>query len=81
MDRTVANYLEQSLPILIGLYMHAFLVSPNSAAVAGWLWLFCRSYYPWAWAAPLPAIFMSTIPAYGCVVYLWWTALSAASSL
>lgn len=78
MDRTVANYLEQSLPLLLGLYIHAVLVSPNAAAVASWLWILSRSYYPFLFNVRGPCIFLSTLPAYTCVAYLWYGALSAA---
>mmetsp|Transcript_26382 Transcript_26382/g.60268 ORF Transcript_26382/g.60268 Transcript_26382/m.60268 type:complete len:188 (+) Transcript_26382:34-597(+) len=81
MDRTVGNFLEQSLPLLLGLYLHAVLVSPSGAAAASWLWLLFRSYYPLVFNSPVPGVFASTMPAYACLLYLWGGALGAATRL
>ncbi|KAL3907270.1 MAG: hypothetical protein SGPRY_010233 [Prymnesium sp.] len=55
MDRTVGNLVEQSLPFLLGMYGYALLVSPGTAAAAGWLWLLFRSYYPIVYQMRFPA--------------------------
>jgi len=52
MDRSVGNLLEQTPPFLIGLWLHALVVSPNDAAFFGWLWLMLRVIYPVAFAHP-----------------------------
>ena len=74
-NRTVGNYLEQALPFLVAMYMHAVLVSVQSAARCGWLYLFTRSYYPLAFLRPFPSLLMSTVPSYLVVGYLLLTAL------
>ena len=75
------NFLEQSVPFYLGMILHAILVSPNAAAKTGWLWILFRSYYPIAFSYPFPAIFSSTMPGYGCVIYLWWGVVMAATKL
>lgn len=81
MDRSVGNLVEQSLPFLLGMYGYALLVSPGTAAAAGWLWLLFRSYYPIVYQMRFPGLFSSTITAYTVVIYLWWGVLSAACAL
>lgn len=81
MDRTVGNFLEQALPFYLGLFLHAILVSPNAGAKTGWLWILFRSYYPIVWGMNFPAVLSSTMPAYLCVLYLWWGVMATASSL
>ena len=80
-DRTVGNFLEQSLPFYFGMFLHAILVSPNAAAKAGWLWILFRAYYPIVFGLKFPAIFSSTLPAYGCVLFLWWGVVTSAANL
>mmetsp|Transcript_21530 Transcript_21530/g.49357 ORF Transcript_21530/g.49357 Transcript_21530/m.49357 type:complete len:193 (-) Transcript_21530:107-685(-) len=67
--RTVGNYNEQLVPFLIGMYLYASFVSVKGAAQYGWAWLLFRSYYEWGYRR-VPALFLSTIPAYGCVLAL-----------
>jgi len=67
MNRTVANYSEQIVPFLVSLFLCASFASVGKAAKYGWMWLFFRSYYPFAFQKPFPALFMSTLPAYMCV--------------
>jgi hypothetical protein len=74
-DRTVANYLEQTIPFLVSMYLHAVLVSASGAAFCGWIWLAARVLYPFVFKLPFPAIFISTLPAYVCVLYMLGTAL------
>lgn len=81
MERTVGNFLEQSVPFYLGLFLHAVFVSPNAAAKAGWLWIAFRCYYPYVWMMKFPAVLTSTMPAYGCVAYLWWGVMTAATKL
>ena len=69
-DRTVGNYLEQSPGFLISLWLHAAFVSPVNASAFGWAWLGFRMMYPWAYRLRFPGLFLSTMPAYGCVGYL-----------
>lgn len=81
MDRTVGNYMEQSLPLLVGLFFHAFLVSPASASAAAWVWVLSRTYYPLVYKAGSIQVFASTLPGYVCIWYLWQRALLAACAL
>jgi hypothetical protein len=69
-DRTVGNYLEQSVPFLTSLWLHAAFVSPVNAAAIGWCWIAARFVYPWAYKRPFPAVFVSTLPSYACNIYL-----------
>jgi hypothetical protein len=69
-DRTVGNYLEQSVPFLVSLWAHAAFVSPVNAAAVGWTWIAFRFVYPWAYRMRFPGVFISTVPAYACVAYL-----------
>lgn len=50
MERSVGNMLEQSPPFLLGLWMHAAIATPDSAAKLGWCWLLLRACYPVAFA-------------------------------
>ena len=52
MDRTVGNMLEQSMPFLTSIWLHAFTASPATAAWFGWVWLLLRALYPIAFAHP-----------------------------
>ena len=53
-DRTVGNYLEQSVPFLVSLWAHAAFVSPVNAAAVGWTWIAFRFIYPWAYRMRFP---------------------------
>lgn len=66
-NRTVVNYSEQIVPFLVSLYLCSTFVSVGKTAKYGWMWLFFRSYYPWVFQKPFPALFLSTLPAYACV--------------
>eukprot|EP01051_Picozoa_sp_SAG22_P021809 SAG22_NODE_4968_length_1120_cov_1.215475_1_plen_211_part_00 len=70
-DRTAGNMLEQSIPFLTGLALHAVLVSVNSAAQLGWLWLLSRLIYPACFSQGIPLLFVSTLPGYLCIAMLW----------
>ena len=48
--RVQGNMLEQSLPFLTALWMHALIVSPAAAAQLGWYVLYLRACYPVVWA-------------------------------
>ena len=52
MDRTVGNFVEQTPPFLLALWLHAMLVSTHDAAQLGWVWLLLRATYPLAFANP-----------------------------
>jgi hypothetical protein len=66
MNRTVQNYLEQIVPFLVSVFLCATFASVETATRLGWMWIFFRSYYPLAYRH-FPALFLSTLPAYGCV--------------
>ena len=66
-NRTALNYLEQLIPFLAAVYLYSTFVSVSGAVKFGWAWLFFRSYYGWAFKMPFPGLFLSTMPAYGCV--------------
>jgi len=79
MDRTVGNFLEQALPFFLGLFLYALFVGCNTAAKLGWVWVASRAYYPLVFRHPFPAVLASTLPAYLCVLYLWFGVIVAAS--
>ena len=66
-DRSVGNLLEQSVPFLTSLWLHAVFVSPQSAATLGWAYLGFRSIYPVVFYKGLPYLFLSTIPGYAII--------------
>jgi hypothetical protein len=68
-DRSVGNYMEQLPPFFVGLVSYALFVSANNAAVLGWAWIGFRALYPFLFGQ-MPAIFVSTIPAYSIVWYM-----------
>ena len=74
-DRTVGNLLEQAVPFLVSMYMHAALVSSSQAATIGWVWVASRSIYPFVFPMAFPAIFASTLPSYTCIIFMLGTAL------
>jgi len=69
-DRTVGNTLEQMMPFLVGLWLHALFVSVEDAAFWGWLYLLSRSLYPWLFPYGVPAILISTIAGYAVIIIL-----------
>merc|ERR1711915_475241 len=73
-DRTAGNMLEQSLPFLVSLWLHALVVSPDTAAYYGWLWLAFRSFYPIVYRLGVPFLFLSTAPGYVLIALLLYPA-------
>ena len=69
-QRTVGNLMEQAIPFLTSLWLHAVFVSPESAANVAWIYIITRSYYPIVFYLGLPYILFSTFPGYGCIFYL-----------
>jgi hypothetical protein len=63
MDRSVGNMVEQ-FPFLVALWLHGTMVSAGSAGCLGWLWLWFRAIYPFAFARGLPILLVSTVPGY-----------------
>ena len=63
-DRTAGNMLEQSVPFLLALWLHAIFVAPSTAARIGWCWLLSRAVYPVCFRAGVPWLFISTLPGY-----------------
>eukprot|EP00614_Pseudopedinella_elastica_P013805 CAMPEP_0172585440 /NCGR_PEP_ID=MMETSP1068-20121228/4865_1 /TAXON_ID=35684 /ORGANISM="Pseudopedinella elastica, Strain CCMP716" /LENGTH=119 /DNA_ID=CAMNT_0013379903 /DNA_START=124 /DNA_END=483 /DNA_ORIENTATION=+ len=80
-DRTFLNMLEQSPLFLLGLWMHAVFISPDSAAAAGWLYLPFRAIYPVVFRMGMPWLFLSTFPNYFVVMYLIGTTVRAAMAV
>lgn len=75
LDRTVGNTMEQAIPFLTALWMHATFVSVDSAAWVGWIYVGTRALYPFGFYLGLPYILLSTGPGYGCIAYLLYTCL------
>ena len=70
--RVQGNMLEQSVPFLASLALHAVLVDATKAAQLGWLWLLSRAIYPFVFAKGPPLLFVSTLPGYGFIGALLW---------
>ena len=70
--RSVGNTMEQAFPFLTAMWLHAFFVSPQSAAAVAWVYIATRSYYPIVFYFGLPWILFSTLPGYACIFYLFY---------
>lgn len=74
--RAVGNMIEQSLPFLAGLWMHAVFVDVASAARLAAVWLSVRGFYPLAfgrfWQGVVPVFFAVTLPNYATIVAMVW---------
>lgn len=78
-DRCAGNLLEQMTPFLGSIFAYATFVSSGDAAKIGWIWIFFRSYYPYAYNR-YPFLFASTIPAYCCVWFMLGKSVFEAAS-
>ena len=76
LDRTVGNTMEQAIPFLTALWMHAVFVSPDSAGFIGWIYVITRAFYPVGFYFGLPFVLLSTVPGYACIIYLLYTVCS-----
>lgn len=70
-DRTSGNMVEQAIPFLVSLWLHALFVSPTGAATLGWLWLLFRSIYPFVFYKRGAWLLLSTIPGYVLIFALF----------
>jgi len=75
-DRTVGNTMEQMIPFLLGLWLHALFVSVDGAAKLGWYYIMSRLLYPVMFLQPFPAILVSTLPGYAIIFLLLWPVYS-----
>ena len=73
-NRTVGNTLEQAIPFLASLWMHAVFLNVRRATFIGWLYIATRLIYPLVFVLNVKtggaAIFASTLPGYACVLAL-----------
>lgn len=72
LDRTAGNTLEQAIPFLLGLWLHAWFVNPLQAEFLGWWYLASRCIYPIAFYMGTPWLFVSTVPGYVVIFKLWF---------
>jgi hypothetical protein len=70
--------MEQSIPFLVSLGLHAALVDVGCAAQLGWWWLLFRAMYPLCFSRGIPILFVSTLPSYAFIGLLVWPIMSAA---
>lgn len=78
-DRTVGNTLEQAIPFLTSLWLHAVFVDPSSAAKYGWYYIAFRAIYPVVFYYGTPYLYLSTFTGYGIIIMLLkplWEAFS-----
>lgn len=47
--RAVVNSLEQSLPFLVLIWLHAIFVNPRTSVPLAWIFVVCRFFYPFAY--------------------------------
>lgn len=75
-DRVRREMLEQSLPFLCVLALHATLLDSGSAAQLGWAWLLVRAVYPVLYPYALEhgqvLLLVSTLPSYVIIAVLAW---------
>lgn len=69
-DRTVGNTMEQMIPFLSSLWMHAVFVDPATATCHGVCYIAARALYPFVFKMGIPWLFLSTIPNYLSIVAL-----------
>jgi len=69
-NRTAGNMLEQSVPFLTSLWLHAIFVDTASAAELGWYWIGFRAIYPVVFYKGAPWLFVSTFPGYYYILKL-----------
>ena len=68
-SRAAGNMLEQSIPFLVSLWLHAILVNTSDAANLGLLWLVIRSFYPLVFGKGA-LLFLVTVPNYAIIAML-----------
>ena len=71
LDRTPGNTLEQAIPFLMGLWLSALYVSPETATRFGWLYICSRAIYPVCFYYGVPWLLVSTVPGYLFIFMLW----------
>jgi hypothetical protein len=69
-DRTVGNCLEQMVPFLVSLWLHAIFISTETATQYGIAYVGARAFYPLFFRMGIPWLFVSTFPNYGCIALL-----------
>ena len=52
------------------MWLYAYFVDANSASILGWVWLAARFLYPFLFSKGVPALLVSTVPAY-CVIWYY----------
>ena len=70
-DRTVGNFMEQSLALLPALLMHAYVFGGTRGVRCAWAWLVVRWAYGAAFRRGLPWFIFITVPNYACVLALY----------
>ena len=69
-NRSVANLIEQTIPFLLGIWLHCVFVDPLAAARLGWLWIAVRGFYPFVFGKG-PLLFAVTLPNYVCIFLMF----------
>lgn len=72
-DRAFGNYIEQVTMFMLGLWMHAFFVDAEDAAIVGWTFIGFRILYLVIWMLEGKKgdyIGLATVPMYGIVLWL-----------
>ena len=74
-ERTVGNMVEQSLPFLVSLWLHAVYADPSSAARLAAIWLGLRGCYPLLFGRMyfhFPLHLIVTFPNYVVIAAMVW---------
>lgn len=76
-DRSVANTLEQAIPFLVLLWLHALFVNPETSKTLGWIYVVTRFLYPITYGMygkMNTAVQLSTQPNY-CIIFYYLLAV------
>lgn len=73
-DRTVGNFLEQSIVFLPLLWIHALFIDPNQSFMICCMYTTIRAFYPFVFYTKY--MFLITIPGYAIIIYLAYNILT-----
>jgi hypothetical protein len=69
-DRTVGNFIEQSILFIPLIWIHAIFINRNESFIICCIYTFFRSFYPFVFYTKY--MFASTIPCYIVLCYLFY---------
>merc|ERR1712224_310694 len=69
-DRSVGNFVEQSIAFLPLFWLHAVFVDPSQSFTIALIYTISRAIYPIVFILPFGWLFVSTLPGYMVLSYL-----------